>query len=105
MTNRVSPDRFDSLRASKINKMADCFLLVRHRPTADPLYETNKVNKINRMTVCFLLAKRRSRGRSTIVWVADAAHIVALDCFVARAPRNDGWVAADPTASVLLGAV
>jgi hypothetical protein len=25
----------------------------------------------------------------------------SLDCFVARAPRNDGWVAADPIASVL----
>jgi hypothetical protein len=28
---------------------------------------------------------------------------VALDCFVARAPRNDGWVAADPIASVVIG--
>src|SRR5271169_3392377 len=26
-----------------------------------------------------------------------------LDCFVARAPRNDGWVAADPIASVVIG--
>src|SRR5271169_4218222 len=26
-----------------------------------------------------------------------------LDCFVARAPRNDGWVAADPIASVVMG--
>jgi hypothetical protein len=26
-----------------------------------------------------------------------------LDCFVARAPRNDGWVAADPIASVVVG--
>src|SRR6202044_3512483 len=28
----------------------------------------------------------------------------ALDFFVARAPRNDGWVAADPIASVVMGA-
>ena len=41
-------------------------------------------------------------GHSTTVWVAGAAHVVAPDCFVARAPRNDGWVAADPN-SVLLG--
>ena len=27
-----------------------------------------------------------------------------LDCFVARAPRNDGWVAADPIASIVMGA-
>ena len=33
------------------------------------------------------------RGRSTR----------PLDCFVARAPRNDGWVAADPIASVVIG--
>ena len=26
-----------------------------------------------------------------------------LDCFVARAPRNDGWVAADPIVSVVIG--
>ena len=26
-----------------------------------------------------------------------------LDCFVARAPRNDGWVAADPIDSVVIG--
>src|SRR5271169_5249423 len=26
-----------------------------------------------------------------------------LDCFVARAPRNDGWVAADPIAPVVIG--
>src|ERR1700691_2708202 len=26
-----------------------------------------------------------------------------LDCFVARAPRNDGWLAADPIASVVVG--
>src|ERR1700722_19566321 len=26
-----------------------------------------------------------------------------LDCFVARAPRNDGWVAAEPIASVVIG--
>ena len=26
-----------------------------------------------------------------------------LDCFVARAPRNDGWVAADPVAAVVIG--
>jgi hypothetical protein len=26
-----------------------------------------------------------------------------LDCFVARAPRNDGWVAADPIASGVIG--
>ena len=26
-----------------------------------------------------------------------------LDCFVARAPRNDGWVPADPIASVIIG--
>src|SRR5271163_1770233 len=26
-----------------------------------------------------------------------------LDCFVARAPRNDGWVAADPIDSVIIG--
>ena len=34
---------------------------------------------------------------------AGAAHAVAPDCFVARAPRNDGWVAADPIASVVIG--
>src|ERR1700740_1579838 len=26
-----------------------------------------------------------------------------LDCFVARAPRNEGWLAADPIASVVIG--
>src|SRR5271155_236801 len=26
-----------------------------------------------------------------------------LDCFVARAPRNDGWVATDPIDSVVIG--
>ena len=26
-----------------------------------------------------------------------------LDCFVAKAPRNDGWAAADPIASVVIG--
>src|SRR5271155_4090760 len=26
-----------------------------------------------------------------------------LDCFVARAPRNDGWVTADPIDSVVIG--
>jgi hypothetical protein len=26
-----------------------------------------------------------------------------LDCFVARAPRNDGWVAAHPIDSVVIG--
>ena len=30
-------------------------------------------------------------------------HHAALDCFVASAPRNDGWVAADPIASVVIG--
>ena len=47
---------------------------------------------------------KQSRGRSTTVWVAGARMLWPLDCFVARAPRNDGWVAADPIVSVVIGA-
>jgi hypothetical protein len=49
-------------------------------------------------------AAKQSRGRSTTVWAAGgAAMLWPLDCFVARAPRNDGWGAADPIDSVVVG--
>jgi hypothetical protein len=47
-----------------------------------------------RCALCFLLAKRSNRG---------AAHRWPLGCFVATAPRNDGWGAADPIDSVVIG--
>jgi len=60
--------------------------------------------KINGITVCFLLAKRSNPGAAVRPSGLLAPRMSwPLDCFVARAPRNDGWVAADPIASVVIG--
>ena len=48
-------------------------------------------------------SEEQSRSRSTTLWLLTPRMLWPLDCFVARAPRNDGWVAADPIASVVIG--
>src|ERR1700688_2186457 len=59
---------------------------------------------INMIAVCFSLAKRSNPGAAVRPSGLPAPRMLwLLDCFVARAPRNDGWVAADPIASVVIG--
>src|ERR1700752_5539762 len=64
----------------------------------------NFSSKINVVTVCFLLAKRSNPGAAVRPSGLLAPRMLwPLDCFVSRAPRNDGWVAADPIDSVVIG--
>src|SRR5277367_3972326 len=56
------------------------------------------------IAVCFSLGKRSNPGAAVRPSGLPAPRMLwLLDCFVARAPRNDGWVAADPIASVVIG--
>src|SRR5271156_3884542 len=51
-----------------------------------------------------LRAKRSNRGAAVRPSGLLAPRMLwPRDCFVARAPRNDGWVAADPIDSVVIG--
>ena len=51
-----------------------------------------------------MLAKRSNPGAAVRPSGLLAPRMLwPLDCFVARAPRNDGWVAADPIDSVVIG--
>src|ERR1700733_12281565 len=51
-----------------------------------------------------LQAKRSNPGAAVRPFGLLASRMLwPLDCFVARAPRNDVWVAADPIDSVIIG--
>src|SRR3984957_12263776 len=65
---------------------------------------TENYMEISSSPGCFSLAKRSNPGAAVRPSGLLAPRMLwPLDCFVARAPRNDGWVAADPIDSVVIG--
>jgi hypothetical protein len=69
-----------------------CILHRRHAETSEPI-------------PCPSLRAKRSNPGAAVrpSGLLPPRMLWPLDCFVARAPRNDGWVAADPIASVVIG--
>jgi hypothetical protein len=67
-------------------------LVRRHAETSEPI-------------PCPSLRAKRSNPRAAVrpSGLLALRMLWPLDCFVARAPRNDGWVAADPIDSVVIG--
>ena len=73
--------------------LPSCLSLRRHAETSEPI------------SCPSLRAKRSNPGAAVRPSGLPAPRMLwPLDCFVARAPRNDGCVAADPINSVVLGA-
>ena len=79
-------------RSHGISRVAFAAFLRRHAETSEPI------------SCPPLRAKRSNPGAAIRPSGLLAPRMLwPLDCFVARAPRNDGWVAADPINSVVIG--
>ena len=91
----TAPDAADAGNSTSRSTVRTCLAsppLRRHAETSEPILCTS------------LRAKRSNPGAAVRPsGLLTPRMLWPLDCFVARAPRDDGWVAADPIASVVIG--